>query len=218
MRYPCITGLASALLGIIPAVVPPAHAQDPTLEKTLVSGPAEIGIALPAPTVFVFEISYSNPAGVPVRVLDTVPAEFEIVSLSASAGMAEHFKAHKKAAGQARGEAANRIVWDLDAGVGGTLTVTIQTVQSPGRGHARKGALVYKPTSCGELSLNDGATAFELDPETGRIVTVEVADPVTGEVSFEAVIVAGPSEGLAVEAVAGAKPCVEVEEEATSGL
>ena len=88
--------------------------------------------------------------------------------------------------------------------------VVIQTVASPGRGH---GAPVFKPTSCGPLPINDGATAFEVDPATGELVLVEEVDPVTGEITLVPVVIAGPSNSLEVEAVEGAKPCEEEEEE-----
>ena len=145
----------------------------------------------------VFEIAYSGPAA---QVVDTVPAEFEIVSLAPTAGAANFFDTS-----QGRGNSANRIEWTVPAG-SNTLTVTIQTVMSPGRGH--KGGPVFKPTSCGPLPINDGATAFEVD-ENGELVLVEVEDPGTGVVTLEPVVIVGPSDPLGVEAVEGAKPCEE---------
>ena len=41
----------------------------------------------------------------------------------------------------------------------------------------------------------------------------EVVDPVTGEITLEPVVVVGPSDPLVVEAVEGAQPCEEEEEE-----
>jgi len=99
---------------------------------------------------------------------------------------------------------ANRIEWDVPTGTN-TLTVTIQTVLSPGKGHRVD---VFKPTSCGLLPLNDGAIAYEVD-EFGNLVLVEVVDPVTGEITLEPVVIVGPSNSLVVEAVEGAKPCEE---------
>ena len=137
------------------------------------------------------------------KVIDTVPAEFECLELAASAGTATCSKKGKS------NKAANRIEWDVPAG-SSTLTVVIQTVASPGKGHAKKDQTVFKPTSCGPLPINDGATAFEVD-ENGELVLVEVVDPVTGEVTLERVNIGGPSISLEVEAVDGTKPCVEVE-------
>ena len=186
-------------------------AQEPTLEKIQTGGSAEIGIALPAATAFQFTIVYSNPSSVRVRIYDAVPAEFEVLGIAATAGTVEHFKANSKANGQARApNSATVIIWDLDAGTSGMLVVDIQTVPNPG--HARRGLTAYKPLTCGPLSLNDGAVALEVDPETGELVLVEVVDPVTLEVSLEPVVVASSS-GLEVTAIAGAKPCEEEEEE-----
>lgn len=179
-----------------------AVTEEPTIEKQLLEGPQEIGISLLSPTQYIFEIAYANPnPSTPVRITDTVPAEFEILSLSPSDGTASFFDPSK-----GKANSANRIVWDLPVGTAtATLTVEIQTVQSPG--HTK--APVFKPTSCGPLPINDGATAFEVDPETGEIVEVEVVDPVTGEVTLEPVVIVGPSNALVVEAVEGAKPCIE---------
>lgn len=177
------------------------------LEKQLLEGPKEIGIALPEPTRYVFEITYSNPEpGVPVRVTDTVPAEFEILELEATAGNALFFNTS-----HGRGNSADRIEWDLPVGTASaSMTVTIQTVASPGRGHRNP---TFKPVSCGLLVVNDGAMAFEVNPETGEIVHVEVVAPDTGEVTLEPVVIVGPSNSLAVTAVEGAKRCEDEDED-----
>jgi hypothetical protein len=184
----------NAAIELYPGCVPPV-----SIEKDLLEGPEEIGIYLPEPTQYVFEIAYTGPAA---RVIDTVPAEFECVSLVPTAGTATCSDTSK-----GRGNSANRIEWDVPAG-SNTLTVTIQTVASPGKGH--KEGVVFKPTSCGPLPINDGATAFEVDPLTGELVLVEVVDPVTGEITLEPVVIVGPSNSLVVEAVEGAKPCEPV--------
>ena len=198
-----------AVLGVSVSLVSGVGVDDPILEKTLTAGPTEVGIALPDPTVFEFVISYSNPADVPVRILDTIPAEFEVVGLVPSAGDATHRKTYskRKAVDKGKPQGATRVVWDLEAGVAGTLTVTIQTVKSPGKGHERKGHIVYKPTSCGTLVINDGAMAFAVEAATGELATVDTVDPDTLEVTKKGVLLAGPTEPLQVEAVAGAKPC-----------
>jgi len=170
------------------------------IEKTLLEGPVEIGIYLPQATQYVYIIEYAGPAAL---VTDTVPAEFEILSLLASNGNAIFFDTSK-----GKGNSANRIEWDVPAGIN-TLTVEIQTVASPG--HGKKTPDVFKPTSCGELPINDGATAFEVD-ENGNTVLVLYTDPITGEVTLHPVVIVGPSNSLQVEAVEGAKPCIEVEE------
>lgn len=170
------------------------------IEKELLYGPEEIGIYLPEPTQYRFEVAYSGPAAL---VEDTVPAEFEILELIPSNGTALFFETSK-----GKGNSANRIQWNVPEG-SNTLTVWIQTVASPGKGHT---VSVFKPTSCGPLPINDGATAFEVDPEAGEVVLVEVVDPETGEITLQRVVIVGPSNSLEVEAVAGAKPCEEAEQ------
>lgn len=169
------------------------------LGKTLISGPEEVGINLPEPTQYTFEITYSNPnTNIPVRIVDTVPAEFDIISLETITGTASYFET-------AKGASAKKIEWDLPAGTGtATLTITIQTVESPG---SNKKNPRFKPTSCGSLLLNDGARAFEVDPQTGALVEIQVVDAQTGETVLVPVLVAGPSNPLVVEAIEGTKPC-----------
>ena len=127
-----------------------------------------------------------------------VPAEFEVTALVATDGTAIDVAAGKGPASKS----ATKIVWDIAASTDCLgvcmLTVTMETRQSKGGRVA-----TFNPTSCGPLPLNDGATAYEVDPGTGEIVTV--TNPDTG--LPEPVIFAGPSDGLEVTAVAGAKPC-----------
>jgi hypothetical protein len=138
------------------------------IKKSLVLGPTQIGIFLPNPTKYVFNITYSdrNPS-VPVRVLDTVPAQFAIQRLSATAGSARFFDA-------VPGDptSADKIEWNIPKGTeSATLAVTLQTVPIPGKKRA------YQPASCGPLPLNEGATAFEVDPTTGKIRLIEIPSP-----------------------------------------
>ena len=167
------------------------------IEKELLEGPEQIGIYEPEPTVYVFEINYSGPEAL---IEDAIPAEFEVTSLNATAGSATSFSNKSKS--------ATHITWDVPAG-SHTLTVTIQTRESPGKRNSKKPtAPVFKPTSCGPLPINNGATAFEVNDD-GSLVLEEVVDPVTGEVTLEPVVIVGPSNSLGVEAVAGAKECEE---------
>ena len=174
------------------------------LVKTLLSGPAQIGISLTTPTTYVFKISYANPdQNTKVLIKDTVPAEFDIVDASASTGDVQFFKTAKFEKGKQN--SANRIEWDLDTNEKeGILSVEIKTSLNPGKGHQPP---VYKPTSCGSLKINDGATAYEIDPATGKIRYIDVQDPVTNFVSSQPVIVMGPSNSIGVTAVGGANPC-----------
>lgn len=202
-----------------------ASAGGEEITKELVEGPDPIGISNPFATAYTFVITYTGPDAL---VVDTVPAEFEIVSLLASDGVAISFDTS-----QGAGNSANRIEWDVPEGTN-TLTVEIQTVQSPGRGHRR---LVFKPTSCGPLPINDGAIAFEVE-DNGAPVLVEVqvvtdtlaletmvaasadfVEPgqvdavlaqemaIMSETLLQRVVIVGPSNSLIVEAVEGAKAC-----------
>ena len=154
------------------------------------SGPEEIGIYLYDATEYVFEIAYAGEAAL---ILDTVPAEFGVTNVVASAGSAGYESANKKG----NNKSATIITWeDVPAGLS-TLTVTIETRQSPGKGHEKHGPAIYKPTSCGTLALNDGATAYEVD---------EFGEPVL-DAFGEMIVIASPSDPLEVEAVCGTKPC-----------
>jgi len=48
-----------------------------------------------------------------------------------------------------------------------SLLVDVSMRVSPGKGHKSP---AYAPTSCGALYLNNGAVAFELDPDTGDVL------------------------------------------------
>jgi len=173
----------------------------PEIEKTIIQGPEEIGIYLPTATEYIYTIEYTGPAAL---VTDIVPAEFDVTGIQSSGGAVSVTEVGEKGKKQ---QSATRIEWQAPAG-SNTLTVEIQTVESSGKGHKNP---VFKPTSCGELPINDGATAFEVD-ENGNTVLVSYTDPDTGEVTLHPVVIVGPSNSLGVEAVEGAKPCIEVEE------
>ena len=200
-----ITLMAIAALSAMFAVTA-FGSQHPIISKVRVNGPDPIGISLPEPTEYVFDIYFGKTIpgnGItPVRIIDTVPAEFEVVSAIPDHGTAGFFQTGKS------GKSATRIEWDPKLGennsdlTGATLRVVIKTRLSPGGGHK---SIVHKPTSCGPLPINDGATAFEVDPATGELV--QWWNTETGQ--FEPLVYTGPSNGLGVIAVAGAKSCVE---------
>jgi len=169
----------------------------PEIEKELISGPPEIGIYEPIATEYVYTIEYTGPAAL---VTDIVPAEFDVTGIQSSAGAFTETKAGKGKNTQSN----TTIEWNVPAGVN-TLTVTIETVQNPGKGHKNP---VFKPTTCETLTINVGATAFEVD-QNGNTVLVSYTDPDTGEVTLHPVVIIGPSNSLEVEAVEGAKPCSE---------
>jgi len=184
----------------------------PTIEKTLVSttsvlGPDEIGIYLQIPTQYVYEIAYSGPAAL---VIDFVPAEFDVTDVVSSDGDVTKTEVGEKGKKQ---QSATRIEWQAPAG-DNTLTVEIETVKSKSQGRIDgKKVPVFKPTSCGALPINDGATPFEVD-EDGNLV---LDPPVTGV----PIPITEPSNSLGVVAISGenfgGKACCESAAECSDG-
>jgi len=173
------------VIGIEKTLLTGALVCDEPIDCVIETDCTEIGIYQPEPTLCVFEIAYHGPAAL---IVDTVPAEFECVKLDPSDGTATCSDTSK-----GKGKSANRIEWDVPAG-SNTLIVTIQTVGSPGRGHKDP---VFKPTQCGPLPINDGATAFEVD-ENGNLILDAEGNPI---------VIVGPSNALQATAVTGTKPC-----------
>ncbi|MHC4173419.1 MAG: hypothetical protein ACYTBX_14680 [Planctomycetota bacterium] len=161
-----------------------------SLEKEIVDGPEQIEIYLPEPTRYVFEIVYTGP---PALIEDAVPAEFEVTDTDASDGTVSADPAGKGP----KSKSATIITWNVPAG-SSTLTVDIQTRESPGGGHKFD---TYKPTSCEQdFELNDGAMAYQVD-ENGDPILDQDGNmiPIEG--------LEGGSAPLTVDAVCGAKPC-----------
>jgi hypothetical protein len=150
-----------------------------SLAKDLTGGPLEVGICLREPTLYSFRITYSGPEAV---VTDVVPAELDELQCTASAGTVDILQ-------NGGPKSSRQITWTVPAGEDLTLDCMLQTAGSPG---GCKGGQGHRPTSCGPLALNEGATATgtELDPKTG------VEEPFT--------LTTGP---LVVTAVEGVKPC-----------
>ncbi|MFQ5658414.1 MAG: LamG domain-containing protein [Candidatus Methylomirabilales bacterium] len=141
-------------------------------------------------TEYDFDITYTNPGGPAVVILDTLPAEWQVKDVAGNtpddAGFIEDksdnnggdgtvnvFPANKKR-DKNKNKSATKIEWTLDPALNSsTINVVATTRQSPGKRN-----LKFKPTSCGPLFLNDGALVLELDPATGE----PKRDPNTGEV------------------------------------
>lgn len=164
-----------------------ASADCGTIEKPPV-GDGDIGISKPTSTTRTFEINYTGPDAL---ILDMVPAEFDVTDLNADVGTAIAFPANK--AGNPN-KSATIISWWVDAPADATLTVTIETRVSPGGGHKKP---TFKPTSCGDLYLNSGATAYEVDGSGEAVLDGDGA----------MIPIVGPSNSLMVQAVCGSKPC-----------
>ncbi len=150
------------------------------LRKELVDGPDRDGdeaidlvveVGQYVPTSYVFAITYNNLEHKDLKVLDTVPAEWQVGETSTDpAGNGTVSAAG--ANGKDNGKSATKIAWTIDPQYPfGSLLVPITTRQSPGKKNEK-----YKPTSCGALMVNNGATLYEIDPETGK----PVFDPASG--------------------------------------
>jgi len=161
-------GLLALALALLFSATP-THATG--LAKGCVDCPDPVGIYQGEPTTFVFAITIGWG---PVIVVDTVPAEFDVVSAIPSAGFPDPTVSVKNP-----GKSATKIEWfvpgDGCVSPSATLTVTIQTRPSPGKRGG--GAQVFKPTSCGELPLNDGAVAYEADGD-GNLVLDGDGNPI----------------------------------------
>ncbi len=132
-----------------------------------------------------FDISYANPSGPAVLIVDTVPAEWVVTAINGDTsnlpvdprdptanftnvlGSIDVFRSGKGA----KSKSSTKIHWTPPTD-GATVNVEAETRQSPSR------KVKFAPTSCGPLLMNDGARVFELDPATGE----PLRDPGTGEV------------------------------------
>ena len=154
-----------------------------------VDGDGEIDLAVEVgqlvTTEYDFTMTYSNPGGPPVLIVDTAPAEWIVTAIEADTtdlpvgpnapasfangfGTVDVFKTGKGA----KSKSSTKIHWRPDPN-GGTLNVLMETRQSPGKNNVK-----FAPTSCGPLFLNSGlAKVFEVDPATGE----PLRDPVTLE-------------------------------------
>jgi hypothetical protein len=164
---------------------------NPFLNKEITSGPDEdlnneIDIVVEAgqtvPTLYDFKIFNADFEGPPVLIEDTVPAEWNVkmieddgAGLPLDCGESTSFAGDFGTVDVHRGgkvgkkcQSATHIDWEPDPD-GGMITVWAET-----RGPKKNGK--FAPTSCGALYLNDGAKAFELDPDTGEPLVDELGN------------------------------------------
>ena len=107
-----------------------------------------------------FKINYNQPGLPPVQIEDTVPAEWQVVGTVDDSLNCEVEGANKKN----NGKSATKLVC-LPEGTEGMVTVQVDA-----RCHDSRNNKKCRPTSCGALYLNNGAAAYELDPDTGEPV------------------------------------------------
>lgn len=136
----------------------------PTIEKILLSGNTT-GIPIKTYQEWVFQIIVNN-SGTPqnLTIKDTIPAEFDVLNVSASSGNATYYLA-------GGGYSATKLEWKvfLEAGESGHLNVTIATRLSPS-------GKFYRFTSCGTYNLNEGARIVEYDITSNTLSVVAEVD------------------------------------------
>jgi len=145
----------------------------PVFDKEIVDGPDvntddEFDLAVevgqqPPPAMYDFKINYRQRDLPPVLIEDTVPAEWD-VELTDMTPPDSCMAAG--ANGKDNGKSATHIdcLWDGEGMV--TVLATARCHGTNGKGKNTK----CRPTSCGALYLNNGAAAYELDPDTGEPV------------------------------------------------
>ena len=156
-----------------------------------VNGDLEIDLVIPVKpstsTAYQWKINWSQ-AGFPdVLIADTAPAESVVNGINGDAtglpiGCGDdaafdddsgHTDVYRGGKSGKKCHSATQLEWwpESDSEM---LFVDVSMRKSPGKGHKTP---AFAPTSCSALYLNDGAAAFELDPDTG----LPVIDPDTGE-------------------------------------
>jgi len=121
--------------------------------KEIIDGPESLEIYTYA--MWTFEIVVAGPGGTSMRVEDVIPAEFNVLSLSATEGDAYFYK-------KGKGKGATHIVWEIEEYTTAwhlvRLYVTIETRTNPS---GKKVGL----TTEGWYPLNEGATATFTYPD-----------------------------------------------------
>ena len=132
----------------------------PKIRKILLSGNTT-SIPLKTYQEWVFQIEVNN-SGTPqnLTIKDTIPAEFDVLNVSASSGNAIYYLAGGS-------YSATKLEWKvfLEAGESAHLNITIATRLSPS-------GKFYRFTSCGTYNLNEGARIVEYGIVSNNI-TVE---------------------------------------------
>ena len=138
----------------------------------------EIEIVQTTTTRCAFFIDY---LGDPAIVEDTVPAEWEVMSIKGDADCIW------KSAGKKTAKSATKITCAETIDM--LVLVTVETRESPAIKDKENKDAKFKPTSCGDLVLNDGAVAYASDDnekilvevETGIFepIVIDTSDPIT---------------------------------------
>jgi len=126
-------------------------------------------IAKSSSTFCGFLISYN---GDPAIVEDTVPAEWEVVLIvGEDFGFPFSGNCTFESAGKNVDKSATKITCDEATEL--VVGFIVQTRESPGSGKGNQEILKFKPTSCGDLVLNDGAVAYAGDGAGEKILVLD---------------------------------------------
>lgn len=170
-----------------------ANAQT-VLTKEITMGDIAIQIKKTTTTPYEYTLTYVPAPGDPenVVIIDTVPAEWDVTSIdgvpnlpldcggSETAGnldLNRGGKAGKKCS------SATKFAWTLTPSQPSqTVIVGTETRESPATIKHTNKTDKFKPTSCGKLALNDGAQAFEANPDGTLVLDLDgnpipVGDP-----------------------------------------
>ncbi len=147
-----MTLVVVAAMFIVPAGLVNADHDEPfgPLDKTT-DCPIEVDVKPAVPIVCTFTMAYTG--GVAATISDTVPAEWEVTD----AGTCDVKQANKKS----NHKSATKITCDVAGDE--NIVVSIESRASNGKSHvdANGDPTVFKPTSCGDLDINDGAHAVD---------------------------------------------------------
>jgi len=156
-----------AVAAVFAAFLLPSESFGASLTKSVVSGSEPVGLSKSTSSPYLFSISLGAPFDPAGTVIDRLPAELDVVELTPSCGAASAVAAeHPKE--KSRKLEPDTVTWDLDGGTpcsgasDATLTVTAETVRNAGRRRQRPRD-VFEPTTCGPLTLNEGASLVAVD-------------------------------------------------------
>jgi hypothetical protein len=197
-----VLGILAVILGA--GLASSALAQPGTLTKSITSGPDAdsdtvvdivIEVGQPTTTAYDFTIEYGKGDEEGVRILDRVPAEWDVTAINdittglplACGGSATIDGVDLSRGGKAGKNCNSDTGLAADRNTSSSIKVDVTTRRNKGQ-EKRLGG--YSPTSCGPLQLNNGAVALELD-EDGNLVLDGDGNPVvvasTGPLTLVAV-------------------------------
>jgi hypothetical protein len=112
-----------------------------------------------------FNVTYE---GARATIIDTLPAEWEedpvvFTDDDGKCSVDEDVETGNKGKNKKDNNKSATGITCEDVGESADFDVTVTTRESPGKGHAKKGVQVFKPTSCPTIDVNSGAKAILLD-------------------------------------------------------